>query len=145
MYFILYALLPKKLYFNDRDFFLMLAFTMCKDGLENYKRYKQDKLSNSRSVNKFINKKWIKDECYKIIPGNIIKIFEDEECCSDILIIKYSISSGCVYVDTKNLDGETNLKEKSVIQKLKDEKIGKNELFSLSGRIITIPSNENLN
>mgnify|MGYP001570428893 CR=1 FL=1 len=37
---------------------------------------------------------------------------KDEEFPADLILIKSDKSSGIVFVDTKNLDGETNLKEK---------------------------------
>ena len=37
---------------------------------------------------------------------------KDEEFPADILLLKSDKDSGIVFVDTMNLDGETNLKEK---------------------------------
>ena len=126
-------------------FSFVLIFTMGKDAVLDYGRYKQDKKSNSRKCHIYINKKWKIEKCFKIIPGNIIKIKEDEECSCDILIIKSSNLNGYLFVDTKNLDGESNLKEKYVLENLKNMKIDIDELSNLSGNIITNYSDENLN
>ena len=46
--------------------------------------------------------------------GCIVKINEDQFFPSDILILATSLPKGICYVETKNLDGETNLKHKQV-------------------------------
>ena len=126
-------------------FSFVLIFTMGKDAVLDYGRAKQDKISNSRMCHIYSNKNWKKEKCFKIIPGNIIKIKEDEECSCDILIIKSSNLNGYLLIDTKNLDGESNLKEKYVLEVLKNMEINIDELANLSGNIITNYSDENLN
>ena len=126
-------------------FAFVLIFTMGKDAVLDYGRHVQDKKSNSRICHIFLNSKWKKEKCFKIIPGDIIQIKEDEECSCDILIIKSSNINGYLFVDTKNLDGESNLKEKYVVENLKNMAINEEELSSLSGNIITTSSDEILN
>jgi len=46
--------------------------------------------------------------------GNIIKVVEDEFIPADILLLNSSDSKGAAYIETKSLDGETNLKFKKV-------------------------------
>lgn len=43
----------------------------------------------------------------------MIKILKEEEFPCDIVLLKADKPSGIVFVDTMNLDGETNLKEKT--------------------------------
>ena len=151
MYFLIVCILnclsfsPKEPTSMIFTFSFVLFFTMGKDAVLDYGRYKQDQKSNSRKCLIYKNKKWKKEKCYEIIPGNIIKIKEDEECSCDILIIKSSNINGYLFVDTKNLDGESNLKEKYVVESLKNINITVDELTCLSGNIVTSMSDENLN
>lgn len=84
---------------------------------------------------KFEDIKW-----ENIQPGNLIKIRKDEPIPADILILYSSSPSGVVYVDTINLDGETNLKDKSAML----ENFGEKKLVLLNGMIKSELPNENL-
>lgn len=44
--------------------------------------------------------------------GQIVKVMEDEYFPCDIVLLNSSLPKGICYVETKNLDGETNLKHK---------------------------------
>lgn len=50
---------------------------------------------------------------HEIKIGHIVKFTKNLEIPADIFILESSNKSGIVYVDTMNLDGETNLKEKT--------------------------------
>lgn len=49
-----------------------------------------------------------------ILPGMLVKVLEDEFFPADLIVLKSSDEGGGLYVETKNLDGETNLKAKTV-------------------------------
>jgi magnesium-transporting ATPase (P-type) len=42
----------------------------------------------------------------------IVKIFQDQFFASDLVLLNSSAPKGICYIETKNLDGETNLKHK---------------------------------
>jgi len=50
----------------------------------------------------------------EIKVGDIVKVNNLDQIPCDLLFIKSSMDSGLAFVDTKNLDGETNLKEKLI-------------------------------
>ncbi|CAN3374890.1 hypothetical protein DIURU_002597 [Diutina rugosa] len=62
------------------------------------------------NVTKFKNRKW-KD----ITVGSFVRIRNDEEVPADIIVISTSDIDGKCLVETKNLDGETNLKTKTCL------------------------------
>lgn len=43
----------------------------------------------------------------------IVKITQDEFFPADLILLNSSAPKGICYIETKNLDGETNLKHKS--------------------------------
>ena len=126
-------------------FVFVLFFTMCKDAIEDLGRYKQDRKNNNRLVLRFVDDEWVEDQCYKLSPGDIIKIRKEEEFSCDAVIINSSNSGGYLYLDTKNLDGETNLKEKMSLEDLKEFSMNDEDLRSMRGMIETTVSDANLN
>lgn len=59
----------------------------------------------------FKNRRW-KDICV----GDMIRVRQDEEVPADVIILSTSDTEGSCYVETKNLDGETNLKGKNSLK-----------------------------
>ena len=53
-----------------------------------------------------------------IKAGNVIKVERDDEIPADILLLRTSKRSGLAYIDTMQLDGETNLKTRQAHPKL---------------------------
>lgn len=100
-------------------FVFVLIVTMIKEAVEDYHRYKQDKQSNNRLVYKLETGVWNKVLCWTLKPGDIIKVEKEEEFSADTLIIQSTNDTGYCYIDTKNLDGETNLKEKCSLEVFK--------------------------
>ena len=107
-------------------FTFVLFVTMLKEALENYFRYKSDKEANNRvcmaynyNQKKFVETKW-KD----IRVGDLIIVDKEGKFPVDMLLMVTPNPDGLVFVDTSNLDGETNLKDKSCpIPKLTKEKV----------------------
>ncbi|XP_011693120.1 PREDICTED: probable phospholipid-transporting ATPase IF [Wasmannia auropunctata] len=87
----------------------VILVTACKQGYEDYLRYKTDKRDNRRSVSVIRNKCSQDIYCEQIMVGDFVKVSRDEDVPCDIVLL-YSETPGCCYVTTSNLDGETNLK-----------------------------------
>ena len=113
-----------------------------KDFYEDWKRKKSDDEENNRKVEvydldkeKFVIKKW-KD----VFVGNILKVKRGEFFPADCVLISSTDrkTHGC-YIETKNLDGETNLKLKTSIPKFVNRC---RELNTFQGKFITQLPNE---
>lgn len=90
----------------------VLTVSAIKDLFEDIKRSKSDKEENMRNSLKRANGEWVKVRWMEIRVGDIIKVQKDENFPSDLLLIASSDLKGLAYIETKNLDGETNLKHK---------------------------------
>lgn len=51
--------------------------------------------------------------------GDLIRVNQNEPIPADLLIVKTADPKGNAFVETKNLDGETNLKNKNLHKDMK--------------------------
>ncbi|KAL9238949.1 hypothetical protein vseg_013314 [Gypsophila vaccaria] len=88
----------------------VLSVTAIKDGYEDWRRHRSDLKENNREalvlqLGRFEKKKW-----KHIQAGEIVKIFADETIACDMVLMGTSDPNGIAYIQTMNLDGESNLK-----------------------------------
>ncbi|KAH7175458.1 hypothetical protein EDB81DRAFT_635374 [Dactylonectria macrodidyma] len=57
-----------------------------------------------------------KDTWKSIVVGDFVRIYNDEELPADVIVLSTSDPDGACYVETKNLDGETNLKVRQALR-----------------------------
>lgn len=57
-----------------------------------------------------------KDSWKNVVVGDFVRIYNDDEFPADIVILSTSDPDGACYVETKNLDGETNLKVRQALR-----------------------------
>ncbi|XP_057482222.1 probable phospholipid-transporting ATPase 8 [Actinidia eriantha] len=93
---------------------VVIGATMAKEAVEDWRRRKQDIEANNRKVKVYDNKSGTVKETRwkKLRVGDLVKVYKDEYFPSDLLLLSSSYEDGICYVETMNLDGETNLKLK---------------------------------
>ncbi|KAK6089773.1 hypothetical protein P3W45_001275 [Vairimorpha bombi] len=120
--------IPKISPFNPYTYLLAFALvtgtSMIKDGFEDYKRHIQDKKVNTRPINiayikddVIINKEIFVEDLKK---GSFVILKGDEDVPGDavLLLSKVNTKNGVkcksyCFIDSSNLDGESNLKKKT--------------------------------
>ncbi|XP_050370284.1 probable phospholipid-transporting ATPase 5 [Argentina anserina] len=107
----------------------VVGVSMIKEAVEDWHRFLQDLNVNSRTVmahvggGLFVEKKW-----QGLCVGDVIKVNKNEYFPSDLLLLSSSFEDGICYVETMNLDGETNLKVKRSLEATLD--LAKDQAFS---------------
>ncbi|KAF1851843.1 phospholipid-translocating P-type ATPase [Cucurbitaria berberidis CBS 394.84] len=61
-----------------------------------------------------------KDTWKNVQVGDFLRLYNDEEIPADVLVLSTSSDDGACYVETKNLDGETNLKVRNALHCTRD-------------------------
>jgi len=62
------------------------------------------------------NARFKKDYWKNVQVGDILRLYDGEEVPADVVVLSTSDSDGSCYIETKNLDGETNLKVRNALQ-----------------------------
>lgn len=95
----------------------VLSVTAIKDLYEDRRRYKSDKAVNNNICHVFNSetKKYQPVKWKKVVVGDFVKLRSDESIPSDILLINTSDENSICHIETANLDGETNLKQREVL------------------------------
>ncbi|KAG7189384.1 hypothetical protein KM043_017031 [Ampulex compressa] len=88
----------------------VILVTACKQGYEDYLRYRLDERLNKKSVTVIRNKCMQDINCKDIVVGDLVKVNREDDVPCDIVLLYTTETSGRCYVTTANLDGETNLK-----------------------------------
>uniref|UniRef100_A0A4W4HIG1 Phospholipid-transporting ATPase n=1 Tax=Electrophorus electricus TaxID=8005 RepID=A0A4W4HIG1_ELEEL len=125
---------------------VILTLTAIKDAWEDFRRYQSDRELNgtpclvySRSQHGFVERRW-KD----IQVGDFVQVLANDIIPADILLLHASDPNGVCHMETANLDGETNLKQRRVVSSFCAVKSPFDPL-SFNATVICEKPNNNLN
>ncbi|KAJ4971563.1 hypothetical protein NE237_004662 [Protea cynaroides] len=117
IYFLVIAILnqlPQLAVFGRGASIMPLAFvllvTAVKDAYEDWRRHRSDKIENNRLASVLVNGQFQQKRWKDIQVGEILKVSLNETLPCDMVLLSTSDPTGVAYVQTLNLDGESNLK-----------------------------------
>lgn len=137
------GLSPTNRYTTIGPLIVVLLVSAGKELVEDYRRKQADKaLNNSKARilrgSSFEETKWI-----NVAVGDIVRVESEEPFPADLVLLASSEPEGLCYIETANLDGETNLKIKQAIPET-SSMVSSSELSRLGGRVRSEQPNSSL-
>ncbi|KAI9126308.1 hypothetical protein K1719_002729 [Acacia pycnantha] len=141
---------------------LVLLISLIKEAWEDWKRFQNDLAVNNNLIDVLQDQKWVSMPWKRVQVGDVIRVKQDGFFPADLLCLASTNPDGVCYIETSNLDGETNLKIRKALEKTWDyltpEKASEfkgevqceqpnNSLYTFSGNLIfqkqTLPLSPN--
>ncbi|XP_037547990.1 phospholipid-transporting ATPase ID [Nematolebias whitei] len=122
----------------------VLGITAVKDANDDINRHKCDKQVNNRKVNVLVNGHLKKEKWMDVQVGDIVKLESNHFVTADLLLLSSSEPLNLVYVETAELDGETNLKVKQALTVTGEMGDNIEALSSFRGEVRCEPPNNRL-
>ncbi|NXJ71650.1 AT8B2 ATPase, partial [Rostratula benghalensis] len=122
---------------------LVLTITAVKDATDDYFRHKSDNQVNNRQSQVLIGGVLRQEQWMNVRVGDIIKLENNQFVAADLLLLCSSEPHGLCYIETAELDGETNMKVRQAIP-VTSELGDTNKLARFDGEVICEPPNNKL-
>ena len=134
---------PTNQYTTIGPLIVVLLVSAGKELVEDYRRKQADKALNMSKArvlrgSSFDETKWI-----NVAVGDIVRVESEEPFPADLVLLASSEPEGLCYIETANLDGETNLKIKQALPET-SSMVSSTELSRLGGRVRSEQPNSSL-
>lgn len=122
---------------------IVLIVSAVKEFVEDYRRRQSDDTLNNSDA------RVLRGSSFDIVPwknvtvGDVVKVESEEPFPADLVLLASSEPEGLCYIETANLDGETNLKIKQAIPETANL-VSPGELSRLGGRVKSEQPNSSL-
>jgi len=124
--------------------FGVLSLTAIKYAYDDVQRHRTDRTVNNRKSQVLRKGYLVEEKWHRVQVGDVIRMENNSFIAADILLLSSYNPNGLCYIETAELDGETNLKVKQCLEATnvlgEDEK----SLSHFNGHIICEPPNNNL-
>ncbi|EGG15352.1 transmembrane protein [Cavenderia fasciculata] len=121
----------------------VLLITAIKEALEDYGRYQSDQKNNREVYNIVKNGQLLPIYSKDLRVGDIVKISNTQRFPADMVLLASTNEEGLCYVETSNLDGETNLKVRKSLSETNGYQTLE-EISTLRGSVVYETPNERL-
>ncbi|PUU74450.1 hypothetical protein B9Z19DRAFT_1000538 [Tuber borchii] len=134
---------PTNKYTTIGPLIVVLLVSAGKELVEDWKRKTQDQELNRSKARVLVGTSFETQRWINVRVGDIVRVESEEPFPADLVLMASSEPEGLCYIETANLDGETNLKIKQAIPETANL-VSPSELSRLSGRIRSEQPNSSL-
>ncbi|GCC25274.1 hypothetical protein chiPu_0003683 [Chiloscyllium punctatum] len=114
----------------------VLGITAVKDLIDDIARHKSDKEINNRPCDVLVGKSFTIAKWKELQVGDVVCLKKDDFVPADLFLLSSSEPNSLCYVETAEIDGETNLKYRQALSVTHDEVNTVVQLARFDGRII---------
>lgn len=94
----------------------VIFVTMCREALDDYRRYRRDKEANSQKFRKLTRDGMVPVPSSNIKVGDLIVVDKNQRVPADMIFLRTTEKTGACFIRTDQLDGETDWKLKLAVQ-----------------------------
>lgn len=123
----------------------VLALTAIKDAYDDFQRHQNDSQVNHRRAKTLRNGKLVEEKWASVQVGDVIRLENDQFVAADISLLSSSEPNGLCYIETAELDGETNLKCRQCLEQTAAMGQDDAQLGAFDGEIVCETPNNLLN
>ncbi|KAK6341263.1 hypothetical protein TWF696_008347 [Orbilia brochopaga] len=134
---------PTNRYTTIVPLLIVLIVSAVKELVEDFKRRKQDTELNQSKTRVLRNMNFEEVKWLDVKVGDIVSVQSEEPFPADIVLLASSEPEGLCYIETANLDGETNLKIKQAIPETA-QLVSPGDLGRLAGKVKSEQPNSSL-
>ncbi|XP_061400062.1 probable phospholipid-transporting ATPase IM isoform X2 [Musca vetustissima] len=123
----------------------VLTLTAVKDAYDDIQRHVSDSQVNNRKSKALRNGKLVDEKWSGVQVGDVIRLENNQFVAADILLLSTSEPNGLCFIETAELDGETNLKCKQCLTETIELGDNHDQLWNFNAEIICEKPNNLLN
>ncbi|KAH7695805.1 Protein TAT-2 a, partial [Aphelenchoides avenae] len=124
---------------------IVLAISAIKDGYDDIQRHRSDSQVNNRISYVVRNGRLEEERWMNVRVGDVIRMENEHFIAADLLLLSSSEPHGLCYIETAELDGETNLKTRAALPETAVMGDIVKDISDFDGEVVCEPPNNRLN